>query len=156
MNSSSLTPMNLNQTLGLRVREARKRLGMSQQELSALLEFEHVQTISQIENGERQVKAWELARISSVLHTSINELLKEDAFAEPVVLWREQPENNYQKIETEFLHLSHNYDLVATLAARPPMPQRRPAQEPGARRWRDGRPPQAVDVGPATRSSLVR
>src|SRR5437867_9998694 len=91
MNSSALTPMTLNQTLGLRVREARKRLGMSQQELSALLEFEHVQTISQIENGERQVKAWELARISSVLHTSINELLKEDAFAEPVVLWREQP-----------------------------------------------------------------
>src|SRR2546430_16416201 len=101
MNSSALTPMTLNQTLGLRVREARKRLGMSQQELSALLEFEHVQTISQIENGERQVKAWELARISSVLHTSINELLKEDALAEPVVLWREQPENNYQKRSEE-------------------------------------------------------
>src|SRR2546429_7209691 len=128
MNSSSLTPMNLNQTLGLRVREARKRLGMSQQELSALLEFEHVQTISQIENGERQVKAWELARISSVLHTSINELLKEDALAEPVVLWREQPENNYQKIETEFLHLSHNYHLVEKLSGIRPKSRLRPAE----------------------------
>lgn len=123
--------MNLNQTLGLRVREARKRLGMSQQELSALLEFEHVQTISQIENGERQVKAWELARISSVLHTSINELLKEDALAEPVVLWREQPENNYQKIETEFLHLSHNYDLVEKLSGIRPKSQLRPAEISG-------------------------
>ena len=98
--------MNLNQMLGLRVKEARKRLGMSQQELGELLEVEHAQIISQIESGERQVKAWELARLSAILHTSITDLLKEETLPEPVVLWREQPDKNYQKIETEFVQHS--------------------------------------------------
>ena len=118
--------MDLNQTLGLRVREARRRLGMSQQELSDLLHVDHAQIISQIENGERQVKAWELARISSVLHTSVSDLLQEEALAEPVVLWRDKPENNYQKVETEFIHRSRSYDLVEKLSGVRPKSQLRP------------------------------
>jgi len=123
--------MNLNQILGLRVREARKRLGISQQELGVLLQVEHAQTISQIESGERQVKAWELARLATVLHTSTSELLREESLAEPVVLWREQPENNYQKIETQFLQDSRNYSLVEKLAGFRPKSTLRSAGIPG-------------------------
>jgi XRE family transcriptional regulator, fatty acid utilization regulator len=133
MNSSSLTPLNLNQTLGLRIKEARVRLGLSQQELAEALGVEHSQIISQIENGERQVKAWEIARFSSVLHTSVAELLKEEALSEPVVLWREQPERDFQKVETEFIHQSRNYDLVEKLAGIKPKSQLRATQIPGER-----------------------
>lgn len=102
-------------------------MGLSQQELSAAAGFEHAQTISQIENGERQVKAWELATISSVLHASIGELLQGEPLTEPVVLWREQPENNYQKIETEFIHRSRNYELVEQLSGVRAKSELRPA-----------------------------
>jgi Zn-dependent peptidase ImmA (M78 family)/transcriptional regulator with XRE-family HTH domain len=123
--------MNLNQILGLRVKEARKRLGMSQQELGELLEVEHAQIISQIESGERQIKAWELARLSAILHTSVTDLLKEETLPEPVVLWREQPDKNYQKIETEFVQQSRNYDLVEKLSGVRSKSQLRPADIPG-------------------------
>lgn len=129
----SWSVMNLNQILGLRIKEARKRLGMSQQELGELLEVEHAQIISQIESGERQVKAWELARLSSVLHTSIADLLKEETLADPVVLWREQPDSNYQQIETEFVQQSHKYDFVEKLSGVRSKSQLRPANILGER-----------------------
>jgi len=124
--------MNLNQILGLRVKEARKRLGMSQQELGELLGIDHAQIISQIESGERQVKAWELARLSTILHTGTADLLREDALAEPVVLWREQPDN-YQKIETEFVRQARNYDFIEKVSGVRSKSQLRPADVPGER-----------------------
>jgi len=123
--------MDPNQTLGLRIKEARKRVGLSQHELSELLELEHGQIISQIESGERQVKAWELARISSILHTNMSDLLKEEPLTEPVVLWREQPENNYHKIETEFIQRSRSYDLVEKLSGVGSKSQLRATDIPG-------------------------
>jgi XRE family transcriptional regulator, fatty acid utilization regulator len=104
------------QKLGLRIREARKRMALSQQELSASVGFDHPQTVSQIETGERQVKASELARLAAALHTTFSELLQDEPLREPVVLWREQPETNYQKVETEFIYRSRNYGLVEKLS----------------------------------------
>jgi Zn-dependent peptidase ImmA (M78 family)/transcriptional regulator with XRE-family HTH domain len=108
--------MDLNTVLGTRIKEARNRLGVTQQQLADAAGLEHIQTVSQIENGERAVKAWELARLAGVLHTSIGDLLKEEPLVAPVVLWRDQPDNGYQEIETEFILLSRNYNFVERLS----------------------------------------
>lgn len=102
--------------LGARIREARARVGISQTELALATGFQHAQIVSQIENGERDVKAFELVEIASALHTQMSDLLKEAPILEPSVLWREQPAGNSKPIETEFLELCRNYALVEKLA----------------------------------------
>jgi Zn-dependent peptidase ImmA (M78 family)/transcriptional regulator with XRE-family HTH domain len=125
--------MNINQILGLRIKEARKMVGLSQQELGEALGFDHPQIVSQIENGERQVKAWELSKLASVLHVSISKLLQEDSLRAPVVLWREEPQNNIQRIESEFVQDAHNYDVIEKLSGVKPGAQLRSSDIPGIR-----------------------
>ena len=47
---------NFRQRLGQKIRKARARLGFSQQDLATQAGFSAHQTISTIENGEREVK----------------------------------------------------------------------------------------------------
>jgi len=50
--------------LAQRVREARKRAGLTQEQLAEAAGFSAHQMVSQIEKGERDVKAWELANLA--------------------------------------------------------------------------------------------
>lgn len=82
-----------NQLIGIRVKAARETAGVTQDSLAAELGFNDRQTISDIENGKRALKAEELARLSDLLDRDL------EYFVDPFVVageasfsWRAVPD----------------------------------------------------------------
>ncbi len=108
-------------TLGYRIRSARNRLALSQQQLAEEAGFSALQIISQIEKGKREVKAWELAKLARALRIDISDLLgPEDSQPLPLVLWRKNPRRNKELIEADFLQHCQQYALLEQLCEVPP------------------------------------
>ncbi len=110
--------------LGKKIKEARERLNLSQEELAVQAKFTlHHQVISAIERGERDIKAWELAKIAEALRINIMDLLSsEEVEASPIVLWRNTPQQRETK-EADFLLRCKQYQHLETLikeGGRPP------------------------------------
>lgn len=103
---------NPEQQLGERIREARRRIGLTQRELAQRARLSAHQIVSQIEKGEREVKAWELARIAQILCQSVNELLAPDLPPAPAVLWRDDPGEEAPTLEARFLQRCREYHLL--------------------------------------------
>jgi Zn-dependent peptidase ImmA (M78 family)/DNA-binding XRE family transcriptional regulator len=71
------------------VRAAREALGFTQQKLAELSGFANLQTVSDIERGQREVRSWELVKIASALHTTVAALLDTPTGADLArVFWR--------------------------------------------------------------------
>jgi Zn-dependent peptidase ImmA (M78 family)/DNA-binding XRE family transcriptional regulator len=70
------------------VRAAREAVGLTQAALAAAAGFASLQIVSAIETGQRDVKAWELAKLARALHTSVDVLLGLDEPSLVRVFWR--------------------------------------------------------------------
>lgn len=106
----------LRQRLGRRIRTARNSLSLTQQQLAREASLPAPQVVSQIEKGEREVKAWELVNIARVLRVEVGELLKvEEPAPRGVVLWRELPTENREIREAEFVRDCERYALLERL-----------------------------------------
>lgn len=106
----------LRKLLGDRVRNGRTRLSFTQQQLAKEAGFSSAQIISQIETGEREVKAWELFNLAKALRLEVSQLLAEET-PEPsaLVRWRKSPEENRQLLEAEFLQHCQQYAFLERL-----------------------------------------
>lgn len=103
--------------LGLRIARLRKNLKKSQTDLADQIGLGSAQIISQIERGEREVKAWELAKLSDALFVSVSELLAiEEPKLEQPVLWRSLPTSDRMVKEANFLKRSKEYTDLENLS----------------------------------------
>jgi len=103
--------------LGGRIRRFRKRLKLKQADLASEMGFNSSETISQIERGEREIKAWEISEISKILFVSVDDLLKEEKpKRDPVVLWRQSPIDQKEAKEALFIKRCHEYVLLEDLS----------------------------------------
>ena len=103
--------------IGVRIRKFRLRLKLKQAELAERMGFKASETISQIERGEREVKAWELTQLSRILAVSVNDLLSEDKPPkEPVVLWRQSPEDQKEIKEANFIKRCRQYAFLEEIS----------------------------------------
>jgi Zn-dependent peptidase ImmA (M78 family)/DNA-binding XRE family transcriptional regulator len=103
--------------LGTRVRTFRKRSGLTQKDLASRMGFGSKETISQIERGDREVKAWELAQLAKLLSVELNDILSiEKPQLAPSVLWRAVPNNQKDEIEVKFLKKCRDYALLEELS----------------------------------------
>ena len=125
-------------SIGERIKAARKRLGISQNELAARAGIEHRQSVAQIETGSREVKATELSRLSRALHVSIAELLDAHEPGEPRVCWREQPAAGGEEHEARLLSFCRAYHS-ARKALEESEPRRLPEPDlnPATTQYRD-------------------
>ena len=107
-----------NQTIAETVKTLRKRLGWSQGELARRAEFDHHQTVSEIERGKRSLKAAELVRLATLFRVEVADLLMGRVPPEGrPVLWREEPAEGLRKeIENVFLQRCRRYAFVERLA----------------------------------------
>jgi transcriptional regulator with XRE-family HTH domain len=79
----------LQKMVGEKIRNSRTRLAITQQQLAEAADFSSAQIISQIEKGEREVKAVELFKLAKALKTDITQLLSmEPAISNTLVFWR--------------------------------------------------------------------
>jgi len=71
------------------IRASRDALGFTQQKLAELVGFPNLQTVSDIERGQREVRSWELVKIARALHTTAARLLGATSSDEPGrIFWR--------------------------------------------------------------------
>jgi Zn-dependent peptidase ImmA (M78 family)/DNA-binding XRE family transcriptional regulator len=105
--------------IGKRIRFFRKRSGFTQHELASQVGFKSKETISQIERGDREIKAWELAELSRILSADINDLLRDEKpDKNPAVLWRQSPKEQKKLKETLFLKRCRQYALLNEMSGR--------------------------------------
>ena len=103
------------EALGERIRLLRERRGMTQQELAERAGFSAHQIVSQIERGQRELKASELFRIARVLHVDLESLGGAVPSGVPVVLWRKRPEGDWGGSEPELVERCRRYRNVLTV-----------------------------------------
>jgi Zn-dependent peptidase ImmA (M78 family)/transcriptional regulator with XRE-family HTH domain len=107
---------NYRELLGKRIRDARAQLALTQEDLANQVGFPVAQIISQIERGQREVKAWELVKLAQALRVDISDLLAtEELMPRPEILWRAPPEGNKKLIEAEFIQNCQQYALLEHL-----------------------------------------
>ena len=102
--------------LGRNIHKARKRAGLTQEELAHAIGVKAGETVSQMEKGSREVKAWELSAIAKAVNVDFGDLLREDGPQYgPAPLWRAEPDSGEGLTET-LLHLrSQRYHQVMKL-----------------------------------------
>jgi len=126
MSQTSAVELDDRKLLGSRIREAREKLGWSQSELAQAVGFGAFQIVSAIENGQREVKAWELFKIASSLHLSLESFLGGQQKSEPVLLWRAQPQTGFREIEARFIERCERYALLEQWCGVSPLQELKP------------------------------
>ncbi len=96
--------------LGKRIKTERERRKVSQEKLAKAVGWNHHQIVSEVEQGGREIKAWELQKIANFLSIDMDVLLGNKEPPElPYVLWRKKPEQDGKLLETHFLTDCANY-----------------------------------------------
>jgi DNA-binding XRE family transcriptional regulator len=90
-----------------RIKEARERCDLSQQELAALMGWKSHSSVVAIEKGEKKVKAWELLKFAQILKVSPESLYNEEAIVpkRPVALLRQRSAATFQE-ELELMEIN--------------------------------------------------
>jgi Zn-dependent peptidase ImmA (M78 family) len=113
--------MNIQKKLANLLKRERESLDFTQKEVSAKLGFNNYQTLSSIEAGEREIKAWELAKLAKIYGRDIDYFLNLDVPQKEVrILWR-SPETSPQKtiIERQFISICERYQNLLKLLGEP-------------------------------------
>lgn len=107
-----------NAVIGERIASLRVARGLTQAQLAGALGLEHKQVVSNLEKGERALKAPELARLSELFHVSPLVVLGLQPVASPAfVLWR-QPAAGQVRVDEEarFIERCRRYAFLERLA----------------------------------------
>ena len=106
--------MDLKEIIGKRIKAGREKRGFSQGKLAEALGWNNYQTVISIESGQREVKAWELAKIAKFLGVNLVDLLEETGSEKPLpyVLWREVPAEKKPEIKSQFLKHCEDYHFL--------------------------------------------
>lgn len=71
-------------TIGKRIKDLREQIGKSQEEVSKMMGFSSRSSLSQIENGERDLTSLELLKLSGVFNVSVDYILSGGGVLEEV------------------------------------------------------------------------
>ena len=106
-----------NNELAARLKAAREALGLTLGDAAKKVGFPHYQTLTSIENGEREVKASELSKFSKAYFISLNRLLGEEQLQlSNAFLWRNPPHAESKKqIEAEIYYRCEQFHLLEKL-----------------------------------------
>ena len=106
----------LTEALGSNICAAREKLGLRQADLAKVIGANSAETISQIEKGGREVKAWELSKIADALHVDFQDLLSSQPLQfGPSALWRKAGGPTRQETEAKLRLRSQRYYKVMEL-----------------------------------------
>lgn len=99
------------------LKKERESLEFTLTEVSHRLGFLHYQTLSNIESGKREVKAWELASLSKIYGRDINYFLfPKKKTKEAQVLWRKPgPSSKQEEVKRTFFSYCEKYKTLLKL-----------------------------------------
>ena len=113
--------MNIQKKLANLLKKERESLDFTLKEVSKKLKFNNYQTLSSIEAGEREVKAWELAKLAEIYGRDMDYFLHLESPQRDVkILWR-SPEISPQKtlVERQFISICMRYQNLLNLLNEP-------------------------------------
>lgn len=104
-----------------RLKEARERIGLKQQEVANLLGWKSHASIVAIEKGEQDIKTWELLKLAQILKVSPESLYQEEPYEaseHPIILWRQRSTDPKAVLQEEcyVMQLCQDYRLIERLA----------------------------------------
>jgi len=103
------------ENIGRKIKTMRKRLNLSQEDLAKRVNSSwHRQTLGDIENNKRELKAWELAKIATALGVELSDFLHPKAIKKSAICWRNKPEN-FQELEVKFIKKCQYYQTLEDL-----------------------------------------
>ncbi len=109
--------MDKNKAIAYLLKKERESLNYTLKHVSEKMGFSNYQTLSSIESGERDIKAWELAKLSEIYGRKIDFFVsKQTGISQPKVLWQD-PSKTEQTIEAQrrFLLFCENYKRLLEL-----------------------------------------
>jgi len=90
--------MNPKDILAISLKKEREKLGLSLKDVTAKLDFPNYQTLRSIETGDREIKAWELAKLAKIYGRDIDFFLSgKESREESKILWRSPGETSERK-----------------------------------------------------------
>lgn len=103
-----------------RIRKAREKCGLSQQELANLMGWKSHASIVAIESGNQDVKTWELLKFAMIMKVTPESLYSEEIkeISEiPLILWRNKAAdpNIIRKEESDVIQHCEDYRLIKRL-----------------------------------------
>jgi len=108
----------INVRVGKRLKKVREVSGLKKVEVAQRMGLNHYQTLSDIENGVRAIKVWELAKLCDIYCKESKYFMQEE---EPVerdlsFAWREKDNRKDSKpVESRLKYLHESYDLLEEL-----------------------------------------
>lgn len=109
--------------IGQRIKAERERKKISQERLAIALGWNHHQIVSDVEQGKREVKAWELYEIAKFLYVDMDVLMgSKESQQQPYVLWRQKPSQNEKILEARFTNECDNYLWVEEVISNARLP----------------------------------
>lgn len=102
-------------TIGQKISDLRTKRSYSQQQLADALGWNHHQTVSELEQGHREVKAWELSKIAQLFAVPMDFFLEDTSDSQPLVLWRAGPQKKQALLEENFLRKCSDFTMLEEL-----------------------------------------
>lgn len=107
------------EVIARKIREARERCGLSQQELANLMGWKSHTSLVAIENGSQAVKTWELLKLAIIMKVSPESLYSEETnvVEHPLILWRNRASDPkiVRKEECDVIQHCEDYRLIKRL-----------------------------------------
>ena len=103
--------------LGPNLRKERESLGYKKKDVARKMGFPSYQTLSDIEDGKREIKAWELFKLAELYGRKTEYFMpRGEKLSEPRVLWR-NPSSTSERLrgEKKFLSFFSNYRRLLDL-----------------------------------------
>jgi len=109
--------MSIQEKVSELLKKEREELGFTLKSVSQKMSFNNYQTLSSIEAGEREIKAWELAKLANIYGRDIDFFLSfESPQTEPEILWRNPGEKQNQGlIKRKFISICLKYQHLLEL-----------------------------------------
>ncbi|MBI2601878.1 MAG: ImmA/IrrE family metallo-endopeptidase [Deltaproteobacteria bacterium] len=102
--------------IGKKIKSLREALHLSQEDLAKKMDWNSHVTVGSVERAERDLKAWELAKLSSIFRVPLHELLATEIAVEQkpaFVLWRSRPsEQVVKEQEARFFEVCRRFDFL--------------------------------------------
>lgn len=108
-------------TIALAIRSTREKQSITQQQLAEQAGIGSLQTISDIERGVREVKAWELVRVARALSIPVDVLLGLQPAVSMRVFWRRGTAQQSRRAESLFLERARRFALLELWCELPPV-----------------------------------
>lgn len=100
-----------------RIKEERERCNLRQEDVAKYMGWDSSahSIVVELEAGRRELKAWELYKLAQIFHMQVEDFFRESTALQPLILWRNRPEDTAPLKERQFIQRCEDYKFLEDL-----------------------------------------